>query len=390
MTDSAEIAIVGAGIMGLATAHALCRDGQAGVALFDRGSPGSGDSGRSFSMVRRHYSNAVTARLAMAGARTIRDWEDEVGVADAGYVRCGYLLTVPERLEQACRDNVARLQELGLDTRFLAPGEIAAVEPELSLAGIAGAAYEPEGGFADAQKMCLGWFAAAAARGLDHRLGCTVRAVRVQAGRVTGLETDRGFTAAGTVVLATGAWTNDLLRPLGAEQPIELRRLQVIVGRRDPGEPLPSAVCSDAVSNLVVRPDRGRRFCAVAYAGEDTLERADDCDHGISPTYPDAVRRSLAERYPRLAAFEIERGFSGPYDITPDWNPIIGPCPGIDGLHLAVGWSGHGFKLSPAVGEVVAAEVTGRTPPIDVSQLRAERFAEGRLLRLAYGPGARA
>jgi sarcosine oxidase subunit beta len=390
VTDSAEIAIVGAGIMGLATAHALCRDGQAGVAVFDRGWPGSGDSGRSFSMVRRHYSNAVTARLAMAGARTIRDWEDEVGVADAGYVRCGYLLTVPEALEQACRDNVARLRELGLDTRFLAPGEIAAVEPELSLAGIAGAAHEPEGGFADAQKMCLGWFAAAAARGLDHRLGCTVRAVRVRAGRVTGLETDRGFTAAGAVVLATGAWTNDLLRPLGAEQPIELRRLQVIVGRRGPGEPLPSAVCSDAVSNLVVRPDRGRRFCAVAYAGEDRLERADDCDHGISPGYPDAVRRALAERYPRLAAFEIERGFSGPYDITPDWNPIIGPCPGIDGLHLAVGWSGHGFKLSPAVGEVVAAQVTGRTPPIDVSELRAERFAEGKLLRLAYGPGARA
>jgi glycine/D-amino acid oxidase-like deaminating enzyme len=390
VTDSAEIAIVGAGIVGLATAHALCRDGQTGVALFDRAFPGSGDSGRSFSMVRRHYSNAVTARLAMAGTRTIIDWEDEVGVADAGYVRCGYLLTVPERLEPACRDNVARLQALGLDTTFLGPGEIAAVEPELSTAGVAGAAYEPEGGFADAQKMCLGWFAAAAARGLDHRLGCGVRAVRVQAGRVTGLETDRGFTAAGTVVLATGAWTNDLLRPLGAEQPIELRRLQVIVARRRPGEPLPSAVCSDAVSNLVVRPDRGRRFCAVAYAGEDALERADDCDHGISPGYPDAVRRSIAERYPRLHEFGIERGFSGPYDITPDWNPIIGPCPGIDGLYLAAGWSGHGFKLSPAVGEVVAAEITGRTPPVDVSALRPERFAAGRLLRLAYGPGARA
>ena len=96
-------------------------------------------------------------------------------------------------------------------------------------------------------------------------------------------------------------------------------------------------MCSDAVSNLVVRPDRGRRFCAVAYAGEDALERADDCDHGISPGYPEAVRRSLAERYPRLAEFEVERGFSGPYDITPDWNPIIGPCPGIAGLYLAVG-----------------------------------------------------
>jgi glycine/D-amino acid oxidase-like deaminating enzyme len=341
-------------------------------------------------MVRRHYSNAVTARLAMSGSQTIADWEHEVGVADAGYVRCGYLLTVPERLEAACRDNVGRLAELGLQTRFLAPAEIGDVEPELSLEGVAGAAYEPEGGFADAQKMCLGWFAAAAARGLQHRLGCTVRGLRVEDGRVVGIETDRGFTATGTVVLATGAWTNDLLRPLGAEQPIELRRLQVIVARREPGRPLPSAVCSDAVSNVVVRPDRGRRFCAVAYAGEDVLDRADDCDHTASPGYADVVRRSVGERYPRLGEFAVERAFAGPYDITPDWNPIIGPCPGIEGLYLAVGWSGHGFKLSPAVGEVVAAEVTGRTPPIDVSPLRPERFAEGRLLRLAYGPGARA
>jgi glycine/D-amino acid oxidase-like deaminating enzyme len=388
--DTAEIAIIGAGITGLATAHALTRDGHAGVALFDREAPAAGDSGRSFSMVRRHYSNAVTARLAMAGTRTIANWEDEVGVADAGYVRCGYLLTVPERLEAACRDNVGRLQELGLQTRFLAPAEIGEVEPELSLDGVAGAAYEPEGGFADAQKMCLGWFAAAAARGLTHRLGCTVRGLRVESGRVVGIETDRGFTATGSVVLATGAWTNDLLRPLGAEQPIELRRLQVIVARREPGRPLPSAVCSDAVSNVVVRPDRGRRFCAVAYAGEDVLDRADDCDHAASPGYADVVRRSVGERYPRLGEFAVERAFAGPYDITPDWNPIMGPCPGIEGLYLAVGWSGHGFKLSPAVGEVVAAEVTGRTPPIDVSTLRPERFAEGRLLRLAYGPGARA
>jgi glycine/D-amino acid oxidase-like deaminating enzyme len=388
--DSAEIVIVGAGINGLATAHALTRDGHRGIALFDAGWPGSGDSGRSFSMVRRHYSNAVTARLAIAGTRTIADWENEVGVADAGYVRCGYLLTVPERLEAACRDNVDRLRRLGLETRFLEADEIGEVEPALSLDGVAGAAYEPDGGFADAQKMCLGWFTAACSRGLHHRLGCRVRALRVESGRVTGVETDAGFTAAGTVVLAAGAWANDLLRPVGAGQPIELRRLQVLVACREPGQTLPSAVCSDAVSNVVVRPDRGRRFCAVAYAGEDAIARADDCDHAASPGYDDVVRRGLAERYPSLAEFRVERAFAGPYDVTPDWNPILGPCPGVEGLYLAVGWSGHGFKLSPAVGEVVAAEITGRTPPVDVSELRPERFAAGRLLRLAYGPGARA
>jgi sarcosine oxidase subunit beta len=385
-----DTAIVGAGLVGLATAHALCRDRAGSVALYDRGMPAGGDSGRSFSMVRRHYSNAVTARLAMAGSRTIMRWEEEVGVADAGYVRCGYLLTVPEEQAEVCRGNVVMLEALGLDTQFLEATEIADIEPELSSEGIAGAAYEPEGGFADAQKMCLAWFAAATSRGLRSHLGRMVESIRVQAGKVAGLDTVDGFVPAGRVVLASGAWANDLLRPLGAEQPIELRRLQVLIGRAARGGPLPSAVCSDAVTNVVVRPDRGRQFCAVAYAGEDLLDRADECDHGISAGYEDAVRRGLRARYPRLAGFELVRGFAGPYDITPDWNPIMGPCPGIEGLYLAVGWSGHGFKLSPAVGEVVAAEVSGRAPPIDVGELRPERFAEGRLLRLAYGPGARA
>lgn len=390
MSTPVDTAIVGAGLVGLATAHALCRDRAGSVALYDRGMPAGGDSGRSFSMVRRHYSNAVTARLAMAGSRTIMRWEEEVGVADAGYVRCGYLLTVPEEQAEACRGNVVMLEALGLDTQFLEVTEIADIEPELSSEGIAGAAYEPEGGFADAQKMCLAWFAAATSRGLRSHLGRMVESIRVQAGKVAGLDTVDGFVPAGRVVLASGAWANDLLRPLGAEQPIELRRLQVLIGRAARGGPLPSAVCSDAVTNVVVRPDRGRQFCAVAYAAEDRLDRADECDHGISAGYEDAVRRGLRVRYPRLAGFELVRGFAGPYDITPDWNPIMGPCPGIEGLYLAVGWSGHGFKLSPAVGEVVAAEVSGRAPPIDVGELRPERFAEGRLLRLAYGPGARA
>src|SRR3954452_22558512 len=113
MGDAVDTAIVGAGIAGLATAHALTRDRAGSVAIFDMSWPGSGDSGRSFSMVRRHYSNAVVARLAMEGSRTIMDWAAELGFADAAYVRCGYLLAVPERLVDACRANIAMLTGLG-------------------------------------------------------------------------------------------------------------------------------------------------------------------------------------------------------------------------------------------------------------------------------------
>ena len=200
------------------------------------------------------------------------------------------------------------------------------VEPELSLEGVAGAAYEPDGGFADAQKMCLGWFAAAAARGLRHHLGRRWTPIRVEAGRAVGVETADGFVPPARSCWPPAPGRTICCGPLGAEQPIELRRLQVLVGRTAPGGPLPSAVCSDAVTNVVVRPDRGQQFCAVAYAGEDLLERADDCDHGLSDGYEDAVRARPAKRYPaagRLRArARLRRAVRHHARLEPDHRPV--------------------------------------------------------------------
>jgi sarcosine oxidase, subunit beta len=390
MDDRADAVVVGGGLFGTAIAHDLCRRGAGQVVLVERGVLGGGDSGRTFGMVRRHYSNDVTALLAMRGSQTIMNWADEIGIGDAGYVETGYLLPVPDSLADACRGNVERLAALGLDTSFLGPTEVAEIEPLLSLDGIAGAAYEPRGGFADAHKMILGWFAAAVAMGLRPRLGCAVTELLVENGHISGVRTPHGDIASERVVLATGAWARELLQPIGVDVPIALKRIQVAVLRQPPGAPRPSVVCSDAVGNVVVRPDRGAEFCAVAYFGDEPLDAADDCDHDASPGYEDAIRHALAARYPTLARATWRRAWAGPYDYSPDWNPIIGQAEDVEGLHLALAWSGHGFKLSPAVGEVVAARVLGEQPPIDVSPLRPERFAEARPLRLAYGPGARA
>lgn len=390
MTERADVVVIGGGLFGTSIAYQLCRRGAGRVILLERAALGSGDSGRTFGMVRRHYSNAVTALLAMRGSHTIMHWAEEVGIGDAGYVETGYLLPVPETLVEAARDNVARLAALGLDTSFVEPSEIAQIEPLLALDGIAGAAYEPDGGFADAHKMILGWFAAGYAHGLEARFGTEVTALLADRGRIAGVRTPEGDIACDRVVLATGAWARDLLVPLGVDVPIALKRIQVAVLRQPAGAPRPNVVCSDAVTNVVVRPDRGASFCAVTYFGDEPLDAADDCDHDASPGYEAAIRTALAERYPALAGAGWQRAWAGPYDYSPDWNPILGDAPGVDGLYLALAWSGHGFKLSPAVGEVVAAEVLGAEPRIDVSALRPARFAEGALLRLAYGPGARA
>ena len=146
-----------------------------------------------------------------------------------------------------------------------------------------------------------------------------------------GVRTPDGDILCDRVVLATGAWARDLLVPVGVDAPIALKRIQVAVLRQPAGAPRPNVVCSDAVTNVVVRPDRGALFCAVTYFGDEPLDAADDCDHDASPGYEEAIRRALAERYPALAGAAWQRAWAGPYDYSPDWNPIIGEAPGVAG-----------------------------------------------------------
>lgn len=385
----ADVAVVGGGLFGTSIAFQLARRGVS-VALVERDVVCAGDSGLCFSMVRRHYSNEVTARLAMRGVEVIKRWPEEVGTGDSGYVRTGYAMTADAERLPALEENVRRLSSWGLDTRVVDPDEIGELEPLLALDGIAGGVYEPDGGFADAQKMTLSWLAAGLRHGVEAMVGVRATAVRVGGGRVRGLETERGPVEADVVVNAAGGWGRELAAGVGVDLPISLRRIQLALVRQPADRPQARLTFSDMVSNLVLRPDRAGIALVVAYQAEQPLSSRDVCRREIDDDYERSVRGALRERMPSYAEAEWLGGFAGAYDYTPDWNPILGWAPGVEGLYLVLGWSGHGFKLAPAVGEVVADEILGRHPEIDVRALDPGRFERGELLRLAYGPSARA
>jgi sarcosine oxidase subunit beta len=388
--ERADIVVIGAGLMGTSIAFQLARRGCGDVLLVERAAVCAGDSGLCFGMVRRHYSNEVVARLAMRGVEVIKRWPEEVGVGDSGYVSTGYLLTATADRLGALEDNISRLRSIGLDTTLVSPAEIAEIEPLMRIDGIAAGAYEPDGGFADTQKMTLSWFAAALGLGLRAAIGRAVTGLRVAAGRVQAVETDSGPIETGTVVLAAGGWGAALARSAGLELQIGLRRVQVAHVRQPAGHSQASVTFSDMASNLVLRPDRAGIALVVAYQPPELLEERDACRNRVDPSYEASIRAALRERMPAYAGATWLDGFAGAYDFTPDWNPLLGWAPGVGGLYLALGWSGHGFKLAPAVGEVVADDVTGRAPRLDITPLSPDRFARGLPLRLAYGPGARA
>jgi sarcosine oxidase, subunit beta len=389
MGERVDVVVVGAGVMGASIAHALCAAGAGRVALIDPRGPGGGMSGRSFRQVRRHHTNEVIVRLAQRGFELIETWDEAVGVGDPGYTRLGYLLLVEGPEAEACRRNVELGRRLGVETEFLAPDRIPEVEPLVTTDGLAGAAYEPGGGVVDPVKMCLAWVAAALGRGLDARFGDRVTGIEAADGRATGVRTDGGPVAAPVVVLATGPWSAPLLEPLGIDPGLTLHPLDVATLRQPAGGPVPRTAVTDSSAGLVLRADRGPLCTAVAYQrGRRAVAAADDATE--APDHQRDLRAALRRRAPALADAAWEGAVTGVYDATPDWHPLLGWAPGVEGLYLAIGWSGHGLKLAPAVGEVAAADVLGRPSPVDASALRPDRFARGAPLPLAYGPGARA
>ncbi len=398
--DEADVVVVGAGVSGASIGYQLARHSDRRIVVVDARPPVGGISGRTFGQIRQHYSNELMVRMALRGFDCIRDWASEVGYGDPGYVRLGYMLIVTENQIDGLRRNVELGRSLGVDTRFVGPDEIEAIEPLVDAESLAGGAYEPGGGYIDVTRMVLSWLGAATANGADVLAPLTVEEITVAGGSVTGVATDRGEISAPVVVVATGAWARDLLDPMGVHVPVERRRLDMAMLEQAPGSRCLHTSVTDGNSNLVIRPDMGRRVLAVAYppqmpAVDDPLA---DAGAGQHAEHAERIRRAVAERLPAMTIARTVSTVSGAYDITPDYHPVLGwasEISAVSGLYLAVGFSGHGLKLSPSVGEIAASQVLGieqlaGAPPLDARALRPSRFDDGDLMRLAYGPSARA
>ena len=396
----ADVIVIGAGVTGASIGYQLARHSDRRVAVVDARPPVGGISGRTFGQIRQHYSNELMVRMAQRGFHCIRNWASEVGYGDPGYLRLGYMLIVTENQIEGLRRNVELGRRLGVDTRFVGPDEIAAIEPLVAAEGLAGGAYEPDGGYIDVTKMVLSWLGAAQACDADVLAPLAVEEITTAGGAVTGVATAGGEISAPVVVVATGAWARDLLDPLGVRVPVERRRLDLAMLEQAPGSRALHTFITDGNSNLVIRPDMGRRVLAVAYPPQmprvdDPLEDAGDDSHAEHFV---RIRRAVAERLPSMRIAKTVSTTSGAYDITPDYHPILGwasEIADVAGLYLAVGFSGHGLKLSPSVGEIVASQVLGVEQlggalPLDAGALRPGRFADGDLMHLTYGPSARA
>jgi glycine/D-amino acid oxidase-like deaminating enzyme len=373
--------IIGGGLTGLSIARALTERGLSDVLILERHELASGGTGKSSGIVRAHYGVPSIAAMAW---RSIPVFE-ELG-AEIGFRQTGYTVIVGEENAGPLRANTAMHQRLGIEVDLIDAGRLALLWPMMETGDVALASHEPRGGFADATQLALHFGRKARARGARIRQNTPVTRIRTEGDKVTGVELAGGEAIeADLAIVAAGWWSKKLLAGLGIDFPVEAYRSELIV--IDSGAPLPDLpVVSDLIS---------LQYCRVEGSGQFLVGNSDHAGFRGKLADPDGYSNIAAEasveryaekvlhRFPGFGDPSVTHTYAGVYDVPPDWNPVIGPVPGVDGLILCAGFAGHGFKISPAVGDLVAdlvLEGDSTDPDVPASDFRLERFAEGRPL----------
>ncbi len=383
-----DVVVVGGGCTGASAAFHLASRHRQKVMLLEAATVGGGPTGRSSGIVRMHYSYAPLIQLALRSREVFEDFDAAVG-GSADFKRTGFLLLAPPGQEGTLEANVRLQRSLGGNTTVLDRAGMADLDPRLRTDDVGAGAYEPDSGYADGYATASAFAAAARRCGAQVRESTPAVRLLLEGSRVTGVETPNGRISAGAVLLAAGPWTPRLLGPLGVDLPIRTTRHQVVLFEvAEPARPL-AFVFVDLGGGFYLRPDVAGQFLggSVEEYPEEEVP-ADAFNEGIDYDFIERTAARLAHRVPSFSGVGVKGGYASLYDVTPDWQPILGPIPELPGLFVAAGFSGHGFKLSPAIGEALAGLiVTGRCGEIDLAAFRHSRFAEGALIHSPYAHG---
>jgi sarcosine oxidase subunit beta len=319
-----------------------------------------------------------------------QDWLEDTD-AESGFVNSGYLIVASEGdFAEKLRGNLAMQSDIGAETFLVSREEALERHPLLALDDAAVIGYEPNSGYADPYLTTTSFIRAARAKGAVVETDRAVEGLIVESGRVKGVRTAQGEIHAPLVISAIGPWTRSVTEPIGLEIPLEVSRHIVLAfGTATPyGAGLPVIKDLTTANKMYFRPASGGVVLVGTGDHGDPIADPEDMDENVAEDFVLLQGRQLARRMPSFAAAAPTANWVGPYDITPDWNPVLGPAPGVEGLTLAFGFSGHGFKLAPAVGLTMAQQVLGQDMDVDITPYGLERFAEGKLLVGAYGVGS--
>ena len=373
MRETADAVIIGGGVMGCSLLYHLARRGATQTLLLERNVLGAGSTGLSQAICRMHYSNPITASMAWSSLQVYSDFQEQVG-GDSGFVKTGYLVVVEDIDRQSLELNIAMQQDLGINVGLITTDELRELAPMMQSFEGERLAWEPDSGYANPYLVTRSYAARSQELGAEVVGRVTATGIEISGGRVQAVVTQEGRVATPTAVIAAGPWSNNLMAGTGVEFPLIPVRHQVAMATRPPGLLPQHPIVGDIAQSLSFRPE-SPTLTMVGFA-EDEVE-LDNYDEGMDQAPAvDALAR-VARRMPALNESYLRGGWSGLFTTTPDWHPILDRVPGVEGLYCMVGFSGHGFKLAPAIGQAMAELVLdGQASSVDLTPLRFSRFEE--------------
>jgi sarcosine oxidase subunit beta len=376
---SAEVLVIGAGVIGASVAYHLARRGCGPVLVLERnGSPGQGSTSRATGGFRAQFGSETNVRLSLLSREKLLRFEEELGV-DPGYRPCGYLFLASDEAQlEALRTAQSVQRAAGLEeAKEMTPSEIEDINPAIRADDLVGGVFCPTDGFIRPMQILRGYVEGAAQLGVRFEYGVEQTGFRMDgSNRITVVRTSGGDVTVGSVVNAAGAWAALVARNAGLDLPVEpLRRQAAVTHPFDAlPEDMPMTIFVEDGFHFRVRDGR------VLLLWPDEPDVADPFDTTLSDTWLGTVVEIARSRVPGLSQTSIdrERCWAGLYEMSPDGHALLGRAPEIENLYLANGSSGHGVMHAPALGQLLAEVIVdGAAHTLDTHALRPSRFAEG-------------
>jgi sarcosine oxidase subunit beta len=380
---TADIVILGAGVIGASIAFHMAKRKAGRIVVIDKGHVGQGGSGRSSALIRMHYSYPPEVQLALVSLHMFENWRDVVG-EEGDFRKTGFVRIVHPGETERLKENVAMQRKLGVNVNLIDRVELNELEPDWKVDEVELAAYEPDSGYGDGAGVANDFLTRARDLGVAYLSKTPALEFLVEGERVRGVKTDHGEVAAPVVIAATGPWTLPLFQRIGIDLPIETEYHQVAILRNAPGMKGGGCACIDSVSATYFRSDAHDKFLIGDFYGQRGAD-PDNFPQRASDDGLEEIIERASRRVPKLENAEVMRGVTGVYDMTPDSRPLLGEIFGVAGLYVCAGFSGMGFKISPAIGLVMSELLLdARSKTVDISSFCPGRFAAGKPIKAEF------
>ncbi len=372
MKKTAECVIIGGGIIGTAIAYNLAKNGMTDIILLEKEYLSAGSTGRCGGGIRQQWTTEANVKLAMRSVKLFEKFESEIG-HDFDYKQQGYLiLAFTDKEVDDFKKNVKMQKSLGLEVNYITPKEAQEIVPILNISEVKGATYCPKDGLGNPFLSTKGYAEKAQELGATILTYTSADEIKVEKGGVSGVKTKDGWIETKRVVNAAGGHAAEIGKLAGIDFPVVPYRHQILV--TEPLEPLVGPMVIDFYHGFYGSQAKHGSFIM----GEGDPEEKPGINLKCNWKFLESIQKKFTYLFPKLKDLRIVRQWSGVYAMTPDAQPIIGESESVKGFYSAIGYSGHGYMLAPATGEVMSEIILdGRSKTVNVDHLSMTRFKDG-------------